>query len=551
MRIEGIDSVSEVNPAGLVKLRTGNNYRTRKWIKLPGLSTASRLGVFNNNLENGYRAFAERYFRCKTDKGFEPALPVKQGTYQKHELGVFARAVCSNLGLAPVASVDDVVRAYTGPKRKVYERARVNYYKFGILRKHYRLSSFIKFEKGDLTKAPRVINPRAPEYNLLLGKYLKLNEKNYFKAIAAAWNEEAVVIKGYDVYETARKIRAKWTQFKDPVAVGADASKFDMHVSREALEYEHSFYLAPFCGGSQILAHMRYLKYCVSPPPDMPEEEGFEQLAWLLHKQLDNEGIAYFDDGVLKFRMRGTRASGDLNTSLGNCIIMCALQYAWALRAGVRVSLVNNGDDCQIIMERSDLPRWLKGQEDFYREHGFRMVLEQPVYQFEQLEFCQSRPVKTAEGWIMVRNPETLITKGSMCLQPIQRMNQLRKWMMAIGVCEGSLSRGVPVIGAFARAMRRNGLRCSSKLIDVTYHGSSRGFHADRNCVYTEPSAEARASFFDAWGIEPAAQQSLEHHYDNWTIDTSSVIKVEACDATDKPLLQVDPVLALLSPIYN
>jgi hypothetical protein len=51
--------------------------------------------------------------------------------------------------------------------------------------------------------------------------------------------------------------------------------------------------------------------------------------------------------------------------------------------------LANNGDDCVIIIEKrhlkklDDLPSW-------FLTMGFRMEVEKPVYEFEQIEFCQT-----------------------------------------------------------------------------------------------------------------------------------------------------------------
>jgi len=517
-------------------------------VQITGLAPPTKLGVFNNNLENGYRAFAERYFRCKIGDSFEHALPVKSSAFESVALSTYLELVNDNLELAPVLTTDEVVDAYTGTKRKVYSLANEKYGMDGISKGDAELRSFVKFEKCDLTKAPRVINPRSPVYNLCLGKFLKKNEHAYFDAIAAAFDQERVVFKGMDCLQSATAMEHEWDQMNDPVAIGGDASKFDMHVSLEALTYEHLMYIRPYVG-SLLEARSIYERVIEEDFSTMTYHTEVEELCWLLSQQLHNLGTAYFDDGKLKFQMRGTRASGDLNTSLGNCLIMSAMTKAWSITTGVHVRLINNGDDCVYIVEREDERRWRDGFEEFYRNLGFRMVLEPTVDEFEQIEFCQSKPCRTIEGLKMVRNPLTLVTKGTMCLVPIPHFNQLRKWMMAVGVAEGSLGRGVPVVQAFARAMRRNGKRCSARHIGLAYHQSTRVYHADLCVNDLQITDVARLSFYNSWGITPDEQICLEKYYDSYQIahKFGETVISDLADIRDE--LPVVTVPHLLTPV--
>ena len=98
------------------------------------------------------------------------------------------------------------------------------------------------------------------------------------------------------------------------------------------------------------------------------------------------KGVAHCQDGRVKFSVRGTRSSGDLNTSLGNCILMCAMVWAYIRDAGLfKVELANNGDDCVVIMEREDLDIFLGGLETWFRDHGFRMGVDGVATEFERL----------------------------------------------------------------------------------------------------------------------------------------------------------------------
>lgn len=109
------------------------------------------------------------------------------------------------------------------------------------------ISAFVKAEKINLTEkpdpAPRIIQPRDPRYNVEVGCYLKHTEKIMMKAIDQLFNPDSdiqTVFKGLTADQSGRMMRRKWLKFRDPVALGLDASRFDQHVSRQALEWEHA-----------------------------------------------------------------------------------------------------------------------------------------------------------------------------------------------------------------------------------------------------------------------------------------------------------------------
>jgi hypothetical protein len=520
-------------------------------VLIQGLAPPTHLGVFNNTVDNAYRAFAERYFTCKVGTLFLPALPTSFGEWAGDEIMKdFCEELNANLQLVPIASIEEVVDCYKGAKRKVYQRAADQFWSDGVRRMDAELRSFGKFEKCDLGKASRVINPRHPVYNLALGRFLKKNEHAYFDALAKVFNQKKVVMKGIDTHESARLIEELWDEYDDACAIGGDASKFDMHVSTNALFFEHLCYIRPYCS-SYNMAIKWYFAVLdwIGDNPDgvMPTQAPMiAQLCWLLAQQLVNTGRAYFDDGKLKFTMYGTRSSGDLNTSLGNCILMCSMTYGWKRISNVMMGLVNNGDDCQYIMDSASQYRWRSGFNEYYARKGFRMVLEDTVHDLESVEFCQSKPVITADGLKMVRNPCTLVSKGSMCLLPVQNIKTLRKWMMAIGIAEGSLARGVPVLQSFARAMRRNGIRCTKRLIANVCDGSSRLYNEKITISDLEISNEARISFNQAWGVTPDEQLLLESYYDNWTMEHEFGTTIPGCDAYDRVGVQYAPATSLL-----
>lgn len=486
----GVDATNHyVHPTLGIKLYGEPVQRRRKFLAIDGL-TRPNYGVYNSNVAAIVAALSERYFRCLIGDQYLPALPVGDHSYD--ECKYFAEALVRKTrgyGLA-AKSRQAVVESYHGRKRLVYAEAARNLdvHRLDVEKSHL-LATFVKFEKMDTTKAPRIIQPRTPEYTLELARYLKHIEKPVFRAIAKMFGGPTV-IKGYNSIQSATLVREMWDSFEDPVAVGLDATKFDMHVTRQALEFEHSVY------------NGIYRK---------------PKLARLLRRQLHNSGVAYAQDGRVKFSIEGTRSSGDINTALGNCIIMCSLIHTWLRRTGVSARLANNGDDCVVVMERSQLVQFTGGLENWFQGKGFRMKVETPVDRFERIEFCQTRPVMCGDGWRFVRNVETCLHKDAMCLMPFSGEKEVRLWFGAVSQCGLSSNTGVPVLQSFYRMFGRVGITPSKAYMDRFRYNTSRADRAVNSvCGITD---DARVSFYLAFGITPDVQLDLEYGFDHSSID--------------------------------
>jgi len=469
--------------------RNGQPAKPRTYHVVTRMGPGHGLGVFNNNVAAVERALLERYFFCLVGGSFHQALRPEWGAFKTSSMVRFrdecvrrAAPLCSKI------SREEVVDLYTGAKRKLYARANVSLSRKPVNKSDATLRPFTKFEKQPLDKACRIINPRSPRFNLELGCYLKHTEKVFYNAVNEVWGARtgATVVKGFNARETAKILREKWEQFESPVGVGLDATKFDMHVSVDALRYEHEFYNAVYRD---------------------PKLE--ELLSW----QIFNRGTARCPDGVVKFTMPGTRSSGDLNTSLGNCLLMCAMMHSLCESAGVRAELCNNGDDCVLIMESCDARRLVELVPGHFQALGFRMEVEPAVDVFERLTFCQSSPV-WVDGWLMVRDVRTCLRKDPMCLVPVQSERVWRKWLGAVGEGGGALVSGVPVLQEFYAAFRRSGSVPGDGFKRHVYRGTSHDERASGLACAPRPiMAESRASFWRAFGITPDYQIGLEKYY--------------------------------------
>jgi hypothetical protein len=302
-------------------------------------------------------------------------------------------------------------------------------------------------------------------------------------------------MKGHNAHGTAKWLRHKWDMFSKPVAVGLDASRFDQHVSIDALRWEHSVYLKCFRGSDKV------------------------ELRRLLSWQLSNSGIGRATDGHIKYSVEGCRMSGDMNTSLGNCLLMCAMVWAYCSEKGIRHQLANNGDDCVVIVEKCDLHRFNSGLKEWFLEVGFTMKVEEPAYVFEKVEFCQTQPVWDGVRWVMTRNPWKCISKDVMTFLDAGRADVARGWMDAVGHCGLSLSGGIPVLQEFYTSLIRNG---GGKQIGKHPALESGFFRLAKgmNREYVGITDEVRVSFWEAFGMLPTTQLQLEAYYASVVIAT-------------------------------
>jgi hypothetical protein len=365
----------------------------------------------------------------------------------------------------------------------------------GIRRKDAQIKAFVKAEKVKAGSAPRLIQPRDPRYNVVVGRYLKPIEGRVYDAIAKAWLSRHTVMKGMNAHGVARAMRELWDRFRDPVAVEIDAERFDQHVSVEALQWEHSIYLS-----------------CVASSADRM------RLKKLLSWQVQNKGVGYCPEGRIRYTVNGCRMSGDMNTGLGNCLLTSALLWEYCRTCNVHAKLVNNGDDCVVIMERVDYKRFLNGSHAWFTEMGFTMVMQPPKDVFERIEFCQASPVFDGDRWVMVRNYKAF-HKDSLSLFPLVDPGATRKWLNAVGEGGSALANGIPIWEEFYRWYVRSSdalpkLRGNRKhRFGVLQHGAldtgmmilSRGM--DRKPGVTQ---QARYSFWLAFGVVPDQQLAIE-----------------------------------------
>lgn len=406
--------------------------------------------------------------------------------------------------LLPVITPDDwyeLPNHYTGAKRAKYVRATDQVLNGGgVRRRDAKVKMFVKMERLAPSKAnpdPRAIQFRDAKYCVDVARFLKPIERALYSLRGDGWNLPAtrVIGKGLNSVERAMLLKSKFEGFDDPVVLTLDASRFDQHCDAELLKLEH----------------LVYKKMC-------PDPWFAELLSW----QLENEGVTSLG---ITYRTRGKRMSGDMNTALGNCLLM-VLMVSTFMR-GRRYDMLDDGDDCLLLIDRSNLKWVLDHITQEFLTYGHELKVESVCDSLPHVEWCQSKPIEYAPGrWKFVRNPFKVMSTALVGTKYFTD-NMRPRLVNTIGLTELILNLGVPVLQEYALALVRNAA-CQEVLnwqeVDSTYHRLERELRLFnlRTLTRLDPQPitdEARGSFAAAFGVSPAEQRALEQSLQKWSFE--------------------------------
>lgn len=493
--MQGVETRKSVTHKSLkVKHREGVP-KKRVVHALGGTGPATLYNVHNSSLANLSRGVVERIFCVDYGEGLTTPIRPSSHGFRK-STGAAYSYLRYNAPQLRRWSVSRFIEHYeTAQLRVRYTQAAESVQMSRVTRRDAQVKTFVKAEKVNFTAkndpAPRIISPRDPRYNLELGRYIKPIEGCLYRLLNDMCGGKTVM-KGLNSLETGGAIREAWDSFSRPVAIPLDAKRFDQHTGPHALEFESLVYRLFFSG--------------------CEKEELIEFLRW----QQESECRGYLPEAVVKFAMR-IRASGDMNTGLGTCLIACSIIYSYMNTKPVaHWRLVNNGDDCVLILESEDL-RHADGLFRWCKMAGYYMVIEKPVYIFEAIEFCQCRPVQTVGGWRMVRTFPESLAKDMVSMLPLTTTKAWKKWAHDIGYCGLALNSGVPVLQEFYTRILRAGDGSWGDHPSLMRSGmvrQARGLESRSASV----SEEARVSFWEAFGVSPKEQIAIEDHLKTFDI---------------------------------
>jgi len=436
-----------------------------------GVSGGVNYGVHTSSLQNMVRAVKERIFYVKLEGQFVQPFRPSESDFN-HSMRHFTDAAQRYINYTNPMLPIDFANTYEARKKTIYLKAAAENELYGFSDKLSIISAFGKVEKTNFTAKPdavqRVIQPRHPRYLIETGRYIKPIEKQIYTTINTLFND-TTVYKGLNPSNRGQRLAATWSLYRKPVAIGVDAKRFDQHVSNSALKWEHNFY-------------QRYY----------PRDKHFRRLMKL---QRVNKAFCRLKDGVIKYKTIHGRGSGDSNTSLGNVLIMCAAMYSYFKEIGVQASLINDGDDCVIITEACNLEIISNTLDKYFKQIGFTLEIEAPVYKIEHIVFCQSQPVFDGSNYLMVRDPRVAIAKDGMSIKPLDSLSVAQKWLAAVGKGGMTLTGGIPIWQDYYQTYidHSNGAKAlSDPTLESGFFRMTRGM--DRH--YMPPTIESRLSFF-------------------------------------------------------
>jgi len=468
--------------AGLrVKRWVSRRYREPSYYRLLHPFSTTDVAAFSKGIDNVVSGMKERVYFVD-DKGTTVPPCVRHESDCNH---IIERLV-GLVGTCNRVTGDAFIASRTGSKRAMYQKARKDLLLKPVsLSELAKLAFFTKTESTVWTKAqvPRIVSPRSFGFNYLLGKYMRAVEHPIFDAMSHLFKGCPVIAKGMTQLEKgeliAKKLRPGW------VAVGLDASRFDQTIKETLLKLEHAVYNGVF-------------------------QDRF--LAQLLKCQLHNKGRAMCVDGMAYANIGPMRCSGDQNTSLGNCIISCVLAKLYYEEHGIDGDVLNDGDDLIMFIPKTSLPL-LDNLTAWYARWGLRMKVEEPASVPEEVEFCQSKPVWTPGGYLLVRNPAKALNTDYAGGPKLDRMGDYEVHLRSVGLCGLAMAAGIPLFQSFYEWGVRNGKtgKMTDEVRGLGYQARIE-WGAGRLSRSQAIHWRTRDSFWVAFGVSPPAQMAIE----NW-----------------------------------
>jgi hypothetical protein len=399
-------------------------------------------------------------------------------------------SIVSRLGTRSKVDFTIWGKHYTGMKRQRYLRAIDSLIERPLCRKDAYIQAFVKLEKlTDPYKDPRMIQARGARYNVELGNYLKSFEHDLYHLQGLRndpWFPKGrIIVKGMNNTARACLLEQHWNSLKRPVQLALDCSRFDGHVSSELLRVEHRLYERLFHGDPHLM----------------------RMLAW------QRRNVCFTRSG-LRYQVDGRRMSGDMNTALGNCILMIVMMASVMKQLGLKPSdwrMADDGDDCCIMVEEDKAGLVLGGIRECFKRLGHDLKVESVAREFSQVTLCSGRPIRVGGKRVMVLNPYRAIGKSRVGIKT-RDPKFLRDYVHTMGVCQLALYSGVPVLQAHALALKRASNKMLRELPGSYLY--RLGFMERPDLVRaTVVSLESRIDFAASFGISVDDQIMIEQWY--------------------------------------
>lgn len=251
---------------------------------------------------------------------------------------------------------------------------------------------FQKIEQLDEAKEPRAIQARVDEFKATLGPWIAALEHQ-------AREQLPFFVKGLAPSEQAKRIAELGNLSENALEI--DFSRFDRSLSAPLLlETEHLIYEQ--CLPASVAAMMR--------------------------KQLSNHVRTRNN---ASYMVEGTRMSGDVNTSIGNCLVNACLMLA----TGIPIShFIVEGDDMLAALDNKT-----RDNMDIGILASAGLTPKIKILPFGEAEFCSRKVIRTTLGPKRCRDPRREIRRTGFSIHSETESEKLTR-----GVLEWE---GIPMFG--------------------------------------------------------------------------------------------------------
>jgi hypothetical protein len=218
-----------------------------------------------------------------------------------------------------------------------------------------------------------------------------------------------------------------------------------------------------------------------------------------------------------------------MNTALGNCLLMILMVSTFMV--GRDYDLLDDGDDCLLIIEVEDLP-WVESNiADAFLSYGHEIKVENVASKMEEVQWCQSRPVMYSPGrYKFVRDVDKVVSASLIGGKYVDSDKSRRKLINTIGMGELILNLGIPVLQSYAMSLMRNADTPDIIVADEVDDGLYFRVHRElrrmnlKQLVRVDPqpiNIDTRLSFAAAFNMDISKQLSLEKFFDSWSFPIS------------------------------
>lgn len=372
-----------------------------------------------------------------------------------------------HIGLPEAWSYERVIAHRRGKVRRRYLAA---YQRFQPLCKRDTIvKSFVKWEQyPDDGKArfPRMIQFRSPRFNMQYGRFIYPLEGALYKLKPDFNLHCRIFAKGRNLIERANDIK-KMEKWDKTAWLLLDFSKFDSHVNVKHLRRSHKFRYRIFGKQSDLVECQNAVLRNTTVTP-----------------------------GGCFTKVKGRRMSGEVDTGEQNSEISYnSIEYALF---GIPHATYVDGDDSVISFPKEYEAQVRLALESRIPHTGFKAEYS-IVYNYFDVDFCQSKPIFTNGRYQLAREPLRAVSRmfiaGGFHLD-------INSYLRTLGIGESHSSSGVPVLYEIAQKLR--GARGRFFYENLAYRHK-----INLKIEPVEPDSDARATFWTAFGLDPQMQRSL------------------------------------------